>query len=752
MLLIGLGMQKFFVFLILLAAQAGAKEYSSNSDLCTRKEIAKLRQANSAAFWDKAEPILEACDRRTKPYGDSLLPLVLMGIQNLPSPKFGGQYHLSKLLLPAYKQGNSDAKKLLLKSIRGRAHFDDGEMALSVLGVFIDDQIESMKKTNVPVLQLEFPPSEKKPWNAELTVNSSLYPHWQNVQGLREAYANRISEVTREGDAPYPKQDSAFWVAIIEYMLAGPSQQNLDAVHAFRWSGGCVMSSSSFPAVKPWIDFSYFLALGDLQAALGAILEGQERSLHQSRGYFIGSKTEEVHSSASRLKRFLVAAKLPWRPFLLGLAAERKDEAMEFLAYVGGDSALPGVLLLDAIFVERRSSYIHALGASIPSQCRDKTDRDLNQPLSQSNQKLVLEKLIHLATQVENGDVANDFAKIMAELCHPALLQSAIEIATLAFSGPQEKMASYFAQYGVKNDFPKVSKHVAFILSHQGFPLRSKSTEWNLPADCKDDNYCGGRSSRAETDSLGQIFISRDNLRPGGKAVFCIADTLNPESPAFYQQEISLPSQIPEVLSVPILTGSLTVRFSGPLAFDRTGIKLHVNPVLSWPLKHDPSSYDKGKFFGFLWRKEVSGPRYFASFPIGRYELCAYSFGWSLACADSIEVKANQNTEVVLIPQDGSDVVFRLVDSATHIEKRFFGWSIVKNEKAHRSRYFSSQAFPPQQLGLNQGQYTLQIFRQHRSGLAYQSGFQKLLPFTVDSNSPSVIDLGNILIEAEKED
>lgn len=738
-------------FLILFDVKTWAKANASNSSLCTRKEIAKLQQAGKTAFWDKAEPILQDCHTGVKPYGDSLLPLILMGTRNLPSPTFEGGYYLSKWFLPAYQQGNAETRKLLLKNLRGRAHHDESGWVLPVLGAIIDEQIEGMKKANATALRMDIPISDQKPWNAELTQSSPLYPHWQNVQGLREVYRKRIPEVTPQGDISYQKMDSAFWIAVVDYMQEGPSQRNLEAVHAFQWSGWCGTGSQYFQAARTWIDFSHFLAMGDMPAALGAILEGQDDELSQNGRMRRVSETEESPSSASRLKRFLDAVNLPWRPFFLGLAAERKEQALEFLAREGGDSALPGILLLDAFFADRRSSYIQALGAYIPSQCRDKASRLVNRPISLANQNRVLEKLNQMAAEIETGNLANAFAEVMAEICHPALLRSAIELATLPYPGPREKLARYFSQYGVKQVFPDISKQVAIILTYQGMPLLNQRVNWELPADCKDMDYCGGMSSWAETDSLGRILMNRDHLRPGGRAVFCIADTLHPELPGFYHQEITLPSRIPEILNVPVHTGSLSVHFSGESAFDRAKIKLNVSPVISWPLKHDPSSYNKGKFYDFVWRNEKSGASHFASFPTGRYDVCAYAFGWSLACADSIEIRPDQKTEVELIPRRGSDIVFRFVDSATGIERKFVSWSVVKSENPQRSRYFSSQPSPPRELGLSPGKYVLHIRQQRPKLTESMDPFLKQVPFTVKVNSPSLIDLGDILIVGKDE-
>jgi hypothetical protein len=352
-------------------------------------------------------------------------------------------------------------------------------------------------------------------------VSIDLQNAWRLKMTLGRAYHERLEAIQEEkGQVPVHREEAAFHGAVTDFLRerVGASE-TIVSLARYVWGGGCGMGSQSLFGPQTQTLLLAFLAVGDHEAAAGALVSASAFS------HFDLPASSKVVLEEGWEARLLRRLGFDWEPIFLGRVLDGDQSAAVALARRGSDRAAR--LLFEARTVSPfgnesalgdQDGYLHALATLVTptDRCRDYgTSSSLDTRRSEDAEAvgadLEADVLELLASHVRPGGSrreAETAAHLLVKACRPESLPAFRTMTRSVYSRVRDAGALALRSYGERAPRRRENAPVVYVVTIEGAPLGERRVEWAL------ERRAGGgysfRESSAAMTVGGRLSLERD--------------------------------------------------------------------------------------------------------------------------------------------------------------------------------------------------------------------------------------------------
>lgn len=611
----------------------------------------------------------------------------------------------------------------------------------------------AVEKLKPGPIRTEFPapPSAK----ANPKISADLNAAWNSYRAAVRPFHALVKEAEARPRIQFQTHQSQYWQRIHDLLLQKPGSRAEDFL-AYEWGGMCGTGSASFRAPNS-------------HAVLLSLL--QEKRYPEAVGAALGLEQGDFSGSEFDAQEFLSLCTPDWEPIVAGALAENilgnpetrslgdSQNLLRMLGRHGSKKSADRLIeLAELADGPTRPDYVKTLGIFLgptrkenEASPADLSGSDLSdmareaEPVSLATRQKILEFFDRVSGPKASFKTCEAVASSLSGKDFP----SAKPVLQRLLHHPSEDVSREAAEsldsLGEKFVPPVPPAPVSFLVRFNGEPLKNCQLAWGVGS--KKSGYV---TSEARTTASGSLplpykyFI--DPARPVEFVRISTPDGKSPEAPLF-DVLLPKPKELDKEQPVPVKTRALDLRLLLPKSQASYKDKDMQVSIQRTGTESIPGSLPKSSF-----TTPITGRILFSQLQEGSYRLKLNLPGAAKFESD-LPSLGSSPFEVKLEP--GSDVQFKLVAPKGWRPENLQRGLLRGGKEIQIYEYLNYQTGGLS--GLPVGEYVLRIpaGKDQRNRLEEDdSGVENFeaaeIPFRIDTQSPAILDLGEIKLNPVK--
>jgi hypothetical protein len=676
--------------------------------------------------------------------------------------RFGATRSLEQILYDMILiSGESEYPKLIeyYKSIPDTNYCKYDPFLIFLCNSWIKREIDYIIQNNIKS-QSDFTSSQDYAIPSTLSlIPSELYDDWNTFNSLKEYYKYSLDKDTT-CQWYYVQKHYDLFQKKIEEILISYTHEKLYEVMRFRWGGWCGTGSEGFSSERQIAILISLMRNRDFAAILG------NPGFTDNIGY-------------KNFRKLIELCGYDWIEYYAGMMCDGSFNQVSPEYYKqGGDKAASLLIKMknypfkniydkesylwlcsDFLKKEKKSDYFPNFDfyANLYYSNEYENDYENRVAISEETRNHLLKTIIDLTKDEKNVDVVNAVIKIFSGLdFNPIIKEQLLSYTKSEYKSVRDGAAKILEKNQISVELPEDDGKVKFRILVDGVPLPNFNLGYELEGSSSSFGYY---SRNGKTTDKGIFNLNKDELldtkKDNQRIRFSSNSGAGKSQMLFFCTDMIIPENISDTIDVFISTGRLRINFN-------------LNRDKSFYMGKKMSIYFSGSQcqLHYLELSDLVQESYFLPLKVqlGKFYL-SISIPGSKDWHDFLEINSDTTTLLVdLYP--GTSVKFKIKAPGGEKSDQEVSFKLIHNNiiDDYGFAYYNYNLDGYESLPV--GTYTLKIFssKEKKARIKENSSNScdeiipeyvdyegKELSFTIDSNSPEIIDFGTIeLVQSEE--